>query len=125
MTLARGGATKGQRTLTAAGHAYGFSDDELIEAVALLASPICLRGRRMGRTHADASHTPFTDLPGRRHPDLRRNRHVDRHERTQAIHRTVNELWFPIGDRCRSWSTAAPPTPSSPIQSTGPSQCCS
>jgi hypothetical protein len=36
MTLARGGATKGQRTLTAAGHAYGFSDDELIEAAALL-----------------------------------------------------------------------------------------
>jgi hypothetical protein len=36
MTLARGAATKWQRTLTAAGHAYGFSDDELIEAAALL-----------------------------------------------------------------------------------------
>jgi hypothetical protein len=36
MELARTGATKGQRTLTAAGHAYGFTNDELAEAARLL-----------------------------------------------------------------------------------------
>ena len=36
MELARTGATRRQRTLTAAGHAYGFADDELAEAARLL-----------------------------------------------------------------------------------------
>ncbi|SRR6266540_1448813 len=58
MKLVRGART-GQRTLTAAGHAHGFSDDELIEAAALLGiaeqrgDP--RRGPRTGRTPADAT----------------------------------------------------------------------
>jgi hypothetical protein len=36
MELARTGARKGQRTLTAAGHAHGFADDELAETARLL-----------------------------------------------------------------------------------------
>ncbi len=36
MRLARTGAVKRQRTLTAAAHAHGFTDDELTEAAALL-----------------------------------------------------------------------------------------